>query len=78
MTWDGVERRKMDRDWLDRDRMLSEIHTDMKHMLDWAKSHDTSDNDRFRTLGDRVSWIEKMAYGGIGGLALLNIILKMF
>lgn len=67
----------MDRDWLERDRMLSEIHSDVKHITEWARKHDQSDNDKFKSIGDRVSWIEKMAYGGIGGLALLNIILKV-
>jgi len=75
--WDGNERRAMDKDWLERDRMLSEIHTNMKHMTEWAKSHDQSDNDRFKIANSRVAWIEKIAYMGIGGLAVLQIILKV-
>ena len=76
-TWDGRERRKMDRDWVERDRLLSEVHSDVKHMVEWAKTHDSSDNNRFKTINDRVSVIEKVAYAGIGGLAMLNIFLKI-
>ena len=70
------ERRKMNEDWIERDRLLSEVHSDMKHLVTWAKEHDTSDNNRFKTIGDRVSWVEKVAYLGIGGLAVLNVFLK--
>jgi len=76
--WDGrTERRKMSEDWIERDRLLSEVHSDMKHLLEWAKTHDNSDNTRFKAIGDRVSWVEKIAYVGIGGLAVLNIFLKL-
>jgi hypothetical protein len=67
----------MDRDWVERDRLLSEVHSDVKHMVEWAKSHDQSDNNRFKAIGERVSWVEKVAYLGIGGLAVLNIVLKV-
>jgi len=76
--WDGSERRKnVDKDWLERDRMLSEIHTDMKHLTDWAKSHDQSDNNRFQIVEKRITWIEKTVWVGIGGLSLIMIVLKL-
>ena len=71
------ERRKMDRDWIERDRILSELHSDMKHLVEWSKTHDQLDNNRFKFIGDRVSSIEKMAYLGIGGLAVLDIFMKL-
>ena len=75
--WDGKERRNLDRDWVERDRLLTEVHSDMKHLVDWAKSHDKSDNDRFKVANTRISWIEKVAYLGIGGLGVLSVILKL-
>jgi len=75
--WDGKERRNMESDWLSRDRMLSEIHSDVKHLSNWAREHDQSDNNRFEMVNKRVSWIEKVAYMGIGGLAILNILIKL-
>ena len=74
--WDGVERRNMSQDQVNRDRLLTEVHSDMKHLLDWARTHDTSDNDRFDAINKRTAWVEKIAYCGIGGLAVLNIVLK--
>jgi len=75
--WSGKERRKLSNDWIERDRLLSEVHTDMKHLVEWAKSHDKSDNEKFKVIGDRVSWIEKVAYTGIGGIVVLNVVLKL-
>jgi hypothetical protein len=77
MTWDGEERRRgVSNDWIERDRLLSEVHSDMKHMLAWAKEHNDDDNTRFKIVGDRVTGIEKMVWGAVGGLGLLTIILK--
>ena len=67
----------MNNDWIERDRLLSEVHADMKHLVEWAKSHDKSDNEKFKLIGDRVTWIEKVAYTGIGGLVVLNVFLKL-
>jgi len=78
MTWDGKERRKkMTNDWIERDRLLSEVHSDMKHMLAWAKEHNEDDDKRFKIVGDRVTWIEKMVYTGMGGISLLIIVLRI-
>ena len=76
--WNGIERRKLDRDWVERDRLLTEVHSDVKHMVEWSKSHDQSDNDRFKIANARISWVEKIAYLGIGGLAMLQILIRIF
>lgn len=70
--WDGVERRHVDKDWIERDRLLTETHTNVCHIVSWAKDHDKSDNERFQLANKRISWVEKVAYLGIGGLAVLN------
>ena len=75
--WSGKERRQLNNDWIERDRLLSEVHTDMKHLVEWAKTHDRSDNEKFKVIGDRVSWIEKVAYTGIGGLAVLHVLFRL-
>lgn len=75
--WDGVERRKVDKDWLDRDRLLSDIDANVKQMVKWAERHDVEDDTRFKAANDRIAWIEKVAWTGIGGLAVLNILLKV-
>lgn len=53
-SWDGQERRDVDKDWLERDRMLSEIHSDMKYLLKWSDDHDRSDDKRFKEVNDKV------------------------
>lgn len=75
--WDGVERRKVDKDWIERDRLLSEVHSDIKHMVVWAKEHTEEDNKRFGMVDKRVNWLEKTMWLGIGGLSLLIIIVKL-
>lgn len=84
MVWDGIERRKgdrrkmgqgVDRDWLERDRLITEIHGHTLHMMEWAKKHDESDTARFKLVNDKVSVVERIAYLGIGGLAVLNVLL---
>ena len=67
----------MGQDWIDRDRLLTEVHRDIKHIVEWAKSHDNFDNERFKNANTRISWIEKVAYIGIGGLAVLNILVRI-
>ena len=75
--YEGQERRKMERDWLERDRLLTEVHADMKYFLKWADEHDRSDNHRFEKANSRIGFVEKIAYCGIGGLATLEIVLKI-
>ena len=76
-NWDGKERRGVERDWIERDRLLTEVHQDMKHLLSWTETHEQSDNSRFELANKRITWVEKVAYLGIGGLATLNIFLKL-
>lgn len=77
MAWDGEERRSLDKDWVERDRLLSEVHANVGHLVDWAKTHDKEDKDRFGLANARISWLEKVVYLGIGGLAMLNILVSI-
>lgn len=75
-VWDGkTERRRMNNE--DHD-VLIEIRSDVKHFKDWANRHDKIDTERFELANKRISWVEKIAYLGIGGLAMLNIFLNLF
>jgi len=76
MDYEGQERRKVDRDWLERDRMLSEIHTDVKYVMKWIDEHDRADDKRFDKISGRISIIEKVCYCGIGGFAIIELFFK--
>ena len=48
MTWDGKERRAMNQDQIDRDRMLTEVHSDVTYIRKWADKHEKDDDIRFK------------------------------
>ena len=72
--WDGKERRKVDNDLRD---IIIESRNDLKHMVEWSKGHTREDNERFKTVNDKVTGIEKMVWMSVGGLALLSVFLKL-
>lgn len=75
--WDGRERRKrMNQDQVDRDRLLTEVHSDVKHIVLWSKKHDEDDTERFEELNKRVRWAEKMLYGAIGVFVMIEFLFK--
>ena len=76
MAWDGKDRRHMNQDQIDRDRMLTEVHTDVRHIVLWSKAHDEKDDDRFDSIQKKVDWTMKICYMGIGALAVINTLLK--
>ena len=76
-NWDEKDRRSMNQDQIERDRLLTEVHANMLHIVDWTKRHEEYDNQRFLIANSRISWVEKITYIGIGGLGVLSIILKM-
>lgn len=76
-NWDGKERRSMNQDQIDRDRLLTEIHSDMKHILNWSEKHDASDDKRFKEVNLKTDWTIRIACMGIGGLVVLQFILKI-
>ena len=51
MSWDGkTERRTMSRDWIERDRLLSEIHANTRDLPKKLEDHQAWDNKRFFIL----------------------------
>ena len=73
MTWDGKERRQRSEE--DHD-LLIEIHTYSRSMIESFKTHVATDMKEFDDVKRRMGSIEKWMYGCIGGLAVLQIILK--
>jgi hypothetical protein len=57
--WDGSERRKMSQQEIQRDRLLTEVHNDMKHVVKWTEEHDRDDKQRFADVNN------KLLYGAI-------------
>ena len=74
-NWDGKERREsmFGKDFYDK---MMEMHTDLKHMVKWSEDHDETDNDRFEETNKKVDWVTKIAYMGLGGLAVMQVIIS--
>lgn len=54
----------MNQDQIERDRMLTEVHTNMDHLVQWTKTHDLADDTRFREINKKLFW---------GAIALLIV-----
>ena len=78
MQWDGKERRDMNSDWVERDRLLTEVHSDVKHIAEWAKKHDVEDIARFSLVTKEIEVGKKVLWGGVGILAFIEIVTKFF
>lgn len=70
----------MNQDQVERDRLLTEIASDVKHILTWTETHEKSDNQRFEDVNKKITWFMKVgvvcaviivANGGIGALKVL-------
>lgn len=74
LNWDGKERRqRMSQDQIERDRLLTEVHSDIKHIVTWSKKHDVDDDTRFEKLDGRLKWAERMCYGAIGVYIFIQV-----
>lgn len=62
MTWDNIERRKMDNK--DHD-LLTKIDANLTNFM-----------DEFKDLKTKVNWQEKILYVGIGGIAVIDFVSK--
>ena len=76
--YEGDDRRKMNSDWIERDRLLSEVHSDVKHIAEWAKKHDGEDIFRFAIVTKEIEVGKKVLWGGIGIMAFIEIVTKFF
>lgn len=76
MTWDGTERRNMDRDAVERDRLLTELHADMKYLVKTMDAHVLLDEKRFEEVRDKIEFHQKMVYGFIGIIGFVEVLLR--
>lgn len=56
------------------DKMM-EVHSDMKHIRRWSEDHDEQDDIRFSETNKKVDFITRIAYMGLGGLAVIQVII---
>ena len=57
--------------------LLIEIKGDVKHIVEWSKSHDASDIKRFDSMDKRMKWAEKMLYGAVGVFVMVEFLTKI-
>lgn len=81
-SWDGMERRKnsMSQEYKEllirlEEKMIN-ISDNLGSFMKRVDSHIIDDIACFKELGRRVALIEKIAFLGIGGLVVLQFILK--
>lgn len=72
----GEERRTMNQDQINRDRLLSEVHSDVKHILKWSEDHTKEDAERFDSIDKRIKWAEKILYGALGVFLFVEFLVK--
>lgn len=53
-NWDGKDRRRMSQDNINRDRMLTEVHTTVLYIKKWAEDHDEKDERRFSDINKKI------------------------
>lgn len=58
-----------------RDKII-ETHTDVKHLVQWAKEHTIEDNARFKVVHEKIALGEKIIYGAMGVFIFIEIIIK--
>lgn len=82
MAWDGKDRRE-GQDWIERDRLLSEVHSDIKHVIEWTKTHTKMDDDRhgdnlnkFDKINASVAFHSKIIYGALGIVGFIEVVSK--
>ena len=67
----------MNQDQVERDRLLTEVHADVKHIVDWSKKHDLNDDARFKKITDEVDWIRRIIYGCVGVFIFVEFMVKV-
>ena len=79
MNYDGQEKRVNN----DHDLLL-EIKSDTKHLVetvsnlnDAVVSHTLDDKFNFKTINDKIGWLQKGAFMILGALVLVEFILKI-
>lgn len=64
----------MSQDSIERDRILSEVHADVKHIMKWTQDHEERDNVRFEKIEKGMVWQNKILYGLVGVYVFVQFI----
>ncbi len=75
--WDGIERRKGCMSGDDHD-LLIKINQNIENLLTNFQTHCISDMSTFKESKARISNLERIVWMGLGALAVLNILLKIY
>jgi putative NADH-flavin reductase len=59
-----------DKDFYDK---MMEVHTNMKHLRDWAEKHDANDKQVHEKLDERVKSLEDDRLKVVGGAGVLGV-----
>ena len=51
------DRRGMNKDWIERDRLLSKIDSNVDQIVLWSKTHETKDDATFKEIKKRIFWL---------------------
>ena len=77
-VWDGKERRvssySLDANTLVK---ITEMHSDVHHLVENLKTHITDDKRDFKELQNSVSVLQKIVWMGLGAVVLIQFILPL-
>ena len=77
MNYDGAERRKVDKDWIERDRLLSKMDSKLDHIVKWSNEHTIDDNKRFELVTKEIEVGKRILWGSIGVLIAFEFLMKV-
>ena len=75
MSFDGKERRELDRDWVERDRLLTEVHEATKSIKETLKSQGTAFTDYVKDDKKEHSDIKKRVFFLTIAVVVIGVIL---
>lgn len=77
MDYQGDEKRKdnmFNKDFYDK---MMEMHSNVKHIVEWSEDHDEQDDARFIEANKKIDLNMKFMYMAMGGLLAVQIIVRM-
>ena len=66
----------MNQDQIDRDRLLTETHSNVKHIADWCESHDKKDDARFMKVERDIDGGKRIVWGATGIFVAVEFITR--
>ena len=72
--WPLKERRKVNQE--DHDILIN-ISSDVKHIIEWNKGHQTQDDDRHKENIFRITALERSKWQIIGGVSVMGFVISI-